>query len=484
MILGLLALTVSFGSPRLAVAQGVRGHLTTTVRYIQMRPVARDSIPFEDATQRPNGQFEYQGRRVFCVADGSCYFYDALPVEHAFTFTQDATATAWGLGVQGLSATVSLRARGELGGDFQWPRSNDAFDAMLGYLELNRDPYRFRLGRLRTTSGLGFSGYDGGSAWVRPTRWLRGEVYGGRSLARGLYEPRHEALRALEDLVIDQNAYLIGGYAEVEPIPGSVVSLRYQREIWADRSGLLSERAAVDFRTGLRPLRITGSTDYDVAFNRIGKAHLTLEFPVQGPGLLFQVGARRYRPYFELWTVWGYFDPVAYNEVDGRLSWTPNVDLGLWVSGGYRKYEDTNVSEFLTPLESETVRAATGVSWTPGPWAVEGTYRLERGAGASLSSFDAGARWAPQDRFSIGLHGTAFQQIEEFRLGEANGIGGGLVFDVLLARRLRLDGGASIYQNLLENRDGRPDWSQVRGWTALRIDLGTEPGNRGRRMRR
>jgi len=357
---------------------------------------------------------------------------------------------------------------------------------MLAYVELNRDVYRVRLGRLRTTSGLGFSGYDGGSVWLRPAAWVRAEAYGGRSLARGLYEPRNEVFRAIEDFVIDQSAYLIGGYAEFEPHAGDVLSLRYQREIWADRSGLISERAAADLRIqSLGPVRLTGSADYDVAFNVVGKAHLTLGVPVTSAGLLFEVGARRYRPYFELWTIWGFFDPVGYSEVDGRLSWTAGPSLVVWASGGFREYEDTNTQPFLTPLESSTIRAAAGLSWTPAPdWQVEGTYRLERGGGAFLSTFDARARWSAGERISLGLHGTAFQQIEEFRLGEANGFGGGATFGFQLSRRLFLDGGASVYQNLLENRDGRPDWSQARGWTAFRIDLGTEPGAGARRMRR
>jgi hypothetical protein len=483
--LGLWVATFALAGAAPLGAQGVRGHLTTTVRYIEMRPVQQETVSFDEVTRRPDGFYEYEGRRVHCVEDVYCSFYVALPVQHAVPFTQDATATAWGLGVQGLSATVSLRARSELGGEFTWPRSDDAFDARLVYAELNRGSYRIRLGRLRTVGGLAFSGYDGASVWVRPTRWLRGEVYGGRSLARALYEPRFEALQAIEDFVIDKSAVLIGGYAEIEAAPGSVFSLRYQREIWSDRSGLVSERAALDFRTqALRHVTVSGSADYDVAFNVLGKANLTLQVPLRSAGLVFEAAARRYRPYFELWTVWGYFDPVAYNEIDGRVAWTPGGDLGLWASAGYRKYEDTHTEPYLAPLEDETLRGATGLSWTPGSWRLEGTYRLEHGGGSTLSAFDARARWSAGDRITVGLHGTAFQQIEEFRIGEVKGLGGGLMFDARLTGRLSLDGGASLYRNLLEKREGIPDWDQVRGWTALRIDLGTEPRAQGPRLRR
>ncbi len=472
------------GSPGPVSAQGVRGQLSTTARYIQMRPLQSDSIPYSDATQRPDGTYEYQGRRVSCVKDALCFFYTAGPVEHAVTFSQDASATAWGLGVQGLSATVSLRARADLGGDFAWPRYDDAFDAMLAYVELNRKAFRVRLGRMRTTGGLGFSGYDGASVLGRLGGWLRAEAYGGRSLARGLYEPRNEVFQAIEDFVVDQQALLIGGYAELEAGPGNVLSLRYQREIWADWSGLVSERAGLDFRVAqLHPVSITGALDYDVAFDVLGKSHLTLGVPLVD-GMLVEATARRYRPYFELWTIWGFFDPVAYHELDGQFSWTVSPQFGFWVAGGYREYEDTNTQPFIAPLSNSTVRAGTGMSWTPDPdWRVEGTYRLERGAGATLSTFDGRARWTPTDRLGIGIHGTVFQQIEEFRLGENNGVGGGAQFDLVLSGRLNLDGGLSVYRNLLENQD-LPDWSQVRGWTSFRIDVGTDPGTRRPRMRR
>jgi hypothetical protein len=32
------------------------------------------------------------------------------------------------------------------------------------------------------------------------------------------------------------------------------------------------------------------------------------------------IGARHYRPFFDLWTVWGVFSPVPYNGVSGSVS--------------------------------------------------------------------------------------------------------------------------------------------------------------------
>jgi hypothetical protein len=199
--------------------------------------------------------------------------------------------------------TAALRARADVSGDFIWPRSDDHFDAILAYAEYDREPFRVRLGRQRTTGGLGFYGFDGLSVLVERSRRWSVEAYGGRSLARGLYEPRNEALRGIEDFVPDRDAYLIGGWGEVEPLAGTVVSLRYQREIWSDRSALLSERASADARTDrFAPVSLSAGADYDFGFGNIGKANVTARLPLGR--FAVEATGRRYVPYFELWTIW------------------------------------------------------------------------------------------------------------------------------------------------------------------------------------
>ena len=75
---------------------------------------------------------------------------------------------------------------------------------------------------------------------------LRGEVYGGRSLARGLREPENEALRPLDDFFLDKSVVLLGGSVGAR-LFGVDADARYQREILSDRSSLVSERASLDF---------------------------------------------------------------------------------------------------------------------------------------------------------------------------------------------------------------------------------------------
>ena len=467
-------------------AQSVRGWARSTVRYVQMRPLDRDTIDIDEAREIADGFYVYEGTPVTCTPGLHCILYRMQPVDHVVHGTQDLRLTAWGLGVQGLSATVLLRGRTDLAGDFTWPRSDDPFDAFLAYGELARSGFRIRLGRQEMRSGLGTSAFDGASARWAPLERLRVEAYGGRSLARGLREPRHEVLQGLQKFVPDQEAYLAGGAVEADLFRGTAVVLRYQREIWADRSGLISERASLDARSvALSPVRLDASADYDFAFGRVGKAHLTARLPIRPLRMGLEATLRRYVPYFELHTIWGFFDPVAYHEARLRANWSPSSAFALWLAGGRRVYGDTHTTTFLTslaPLEGDAWRVSAGATWRPVPaWAVDGRYQLEWANGAFLSSGDVSVRWEPHPRVRLSATGTALQQFEEYRLGEGTTVGGGGSASVRLTSRLHLDGGVSVYRRLTEDRlyEVGEDWSQTRGWTSLRVDLGRDPGMEG-----
>jgi hypothetical protein len=461
--------------------QGFRGSATTTARYIELRPIRQDTVSRSRVTEGADGRLTFDGIPVSCVEGLGCVFYRSTEVQHAIAATQDVQFTAWGLGVQGLSVTSMLRARLDAGGDFVWPRSDDHFDAILAYAELNRGIVRARLGRQRNLSGLGFSGYDGASVLAEPRDWIGIEGYAGRSLARGLNEPRSGALVGVEDFVIDRDAWLYGAAARLEPLDNVRMNLRYQRELWAGRSGLVSERASFDVATSqFRPLIADAAIDYDFGFGRIGKAHATVRAaaPFIG-GVTLEATARRYLPYYELWTIWGFFSPVAYHEAELRGSWLASDRLGAWLSGGWRRYEEANATVILRPLEQQGIRVTAGARWQPAD-ALQTTfsYRLERGFGAFLSSGDASVEWRPTPRLALSFDGTAFQQIEQFRVGEGIVWGGGPAVDAELRSGLTLSAGASLYRQTFENRPGIANWNQVRAWTALRAGFGRDPGVR------
>jgi hypothetical protein len=481
----LLGTAVSAGPEGTVHAQGVRGTATTTARYVELRPIVQDTVPAGLATQRPDGSFEYQGRPVTCLTGLGCVFYRSADIEHAVIATQDVGFTTWGWGVQGLSFTALLRARAALGGELAWPRSGDPFDAVLAYGELNRGDFRTRVGRQRTASSLGFTGYDGANLlWAGIDR-LAIEVYGGRSLMRGLNEPRAEALRPVQEFAMDTLVtWLIGSAARYEPVRGTVIGARYQREIWQNRAGLVSERASLEFATAqYRPVMVDAAIDYDFAFGRIGRAHATLRAPFRAD-LTVEATARRYMPYFQLNTIWGFFSPVGYHEAEARATWRPHPAGSVWASVAWRRYEETDAAVIFRPLARSGSHLAAGAAWrASSALAVDGAYRLERGFGAFVSSGDASLAWRPVPRLELSADLTAFQQIEQFRVGEGIVIGGGASADVALTGTLGLSGGAMLYRQTFRNRPSMEDWNQRRGWAALRAAFGSDPGARRRGAR-
>ena len=472
------ALLPFLGLPHAAHAQDFLARATTALRYVQLQPVVQETVARELVTELPDGTFTFEGRPATCLPGLACTFYRVLPEEGALAGSQDLAVTAWGLGVRGLSATALVRARFRLDGDFVWPRSDDAFDALLVYAELQRGNVRLRAGRQETLSGLGFAGYDGASARWSPSASLSLEAYGGRSLARGLHEAHHEALRAIEDFIPDRNAYLFGGFVSADLGTDASVGLRYQREVWSDRSGLLQERASVDAESGVfRPLRLEGALDWDVALNEVGRAHLTASYPFERLGLVLEGTVRRYVPYFQLSTIWGFFSPVPYSEVLLAASFSPLSRASAHISAGLRRYSDPERSDFLAPLTDDGWRAeATLVTSLAPEWSTGATYRIEWGAGAFLSAVDGDLRWSPRAGVDVGVTGTAFQQILEFRVGEGRVWGGGLTAGVDLPRRARLDGGAALYRHDPRGRATESPWNQTRVWTALSVPFGDDPG--------
>lgn len=466
--------------PAPLLAQGVRGNAVTTVRYLTLRPVGQDTVDRGSVTEE-DGLTTYQGQPVHCVSATECVLYRPEAEAHAVVATQDVSGTAWGLGVQGLSATFLLRGRADVSGDVVWPNSDDAFDAILAYAELQRSFYRVRAGRQRTLSGLGFAGFDGLDLLLEPLAGLRLQAYGGRSLARGLSEPRHQALQGVEDFVLDQNAYLVGAAIEAMPLAGTTLSLRYQREVWADRVGLLSERASVDARSDLPgPFRVNGSLDYDFAFGRVGKAHVTVQSRLPDDWGWVELTGRRYVPYFELSTIWGFFSPTPYHEAELRATVTRLRPVTAWFSVAGRSYDDPAISVIGAPIGDASQRYTVGARWAAGRWRATGEYRLETGFGAHLSAADARVRWTASDRIALRVRATAFQQIEQFRVGENAVMGAGVGVDVAGPWGVDLRAGADLYSQAYEDRAGA-DWDQLRAYSVLRVPFGEDPGLRGRR---
>jgi hypothetical protein len=447
-------------------AQGVRGTAVSSARTIELRPLRTDTIdpvlPGDSAQCGP-------GPRCIVLVPGER--------ETAVALMQDVRLTAWGFGVPGLSATAFLRARADIGNGPVWPRSNDAFDALLAYVEYDREPVRMRLGRQRTAGGLGFASYDGLSVLVQRGPRLFAELYGGRSLARGLVEPRSEVLQGFEDFVPDASVLLIGGTVGGEPLAGLSAAIRYQREIFADRGALVSERASGEATlTAFAPLRLSASADWDFAFGRAGKADVRAMLPLPR-GFRVEAAGRRYVPYFELWTIWGFFDPVAWHEAETRVVWSRPGGGGpvVGVSAALRRYDETETGILGPEQERDTRLIALNANWDPAErWTLDASYHLETGFGASFGGGDLSVRWSPARDAWVRAFVTAFEQLEEFRVGEGSVVGGGAAAEIPLSPRLSVGGGFSLYRHA-STRATEPDWNQRRAWLSLRVGFGSDP---------
>jgi hypothetical protein len=474
-----LALLVFSGASPLG-AQGVRGWAGTTVQWVELRPFGQDTLPRYGVVTDSLGRSWYGNRQVSCFAGDFCTAYVALAKDKILAVTQDVSFTAWGLGMEGLSFTGLLRGRAHGGSELLWPRSDDAFDALLGYAQLQRGDFRFRLGRQEVRSGLGFPAFDGASV-TYATGTTQVEAYGGRSLARGLREPTNEALKGIEDFFVDRGARLLGASLR-KRMTSTVLTARYHREIQADRSNLVGERASVDALTTLPSVRFAFSMDYDLARDRLGKSSLTVGLPLYARKVLVEASARRYVPYFQLSTIWGFFEPVSYSELELRGTWTPGTALGVWASAGRRSYGDTDTQVLLGPLADTGWRGNLGARWQAWPgWTLDGSYRLEWGPGAFLSSGDVALRYSAGERLSLAVSGTSLQQIEEFRVGDGRALGGGISFNLSLTDRASLGGGMSVLRHRYGGSVFTSPWNQSRGWTSLRIEMGQDPGLANRR---
>ena len=431
-------------------AQSLRGRSATTVGYAQLRPIRYDSAA---------GQ------------------YQAQPVAYAAPLTQDVELVAWGLGVAGLRAYGLLRWRAALGSELVWPRSDDHFDALYAYLELERPRYRLRLGRQQRVSGLGWYAYDGLTATWRPRPTLRLETYGGRGLARGFLEPASSpALAALDPLQPDQGTILLGTSLWFAPDRVTALTAVYQRELLNDRSGLVSERASFDARVGVGShLVLSASVDGDLIAEDWGKARAGALVRFAGTSFL-ELEVFRYRPVLDLTTIWGVFTPEAHRGVAATLRVAPVRGVMRSPSCTVRSYEPVTITTpFLVGVDDDAWQCGVGARWAVGDVALSGSYQLHTGFGGAQSAGDAAVAYAPPSGWRVGLRAAAFQQEETFRVtdGTVYGLGGDV--ELPLGDRLTVRGDVMrFFHRRMEGQVGL-DWSQTRGKVAVEWSFGANP---------
>jgi hypothetical protein len=457
-------------------AQGLRVSGVTLMQLIELRPLVIDSAPASTFSGTGEIRTTADGVPAVCSPTSNyCQFERSSNRVSIGPVMQDLTFAGWGW-VEGLSFRANLRARGEIGKDstFVFPRYNDHFDVLDAYAQLDRSSWQARLGRQWVMNGLGAYDFDGGDVLVRRDPYAL-EGWAGRALVEGLQEPYTTSqLAAVDNLPPQQNGYIFGARARFRPDPLSAAALTYQRVLIADRSGLYSERAAFDASTRRFGPAVDLDLTYDFAAGDWNEARLRVGTPNVGVYNGW-IEARHSRPFFELWTIWGAFSPVGFDEARANFDWRPSsapIDVTLF--GGYQQYAPTNTG---ISLRTNGWRAGGDLTWLGSRSIVaSASYAVDIGGGAAGTDIRANVRCIPSSTLSIGTEGLLTQNIYEFRIG--TGWVYGFVGDVSYFARqdVRVVADAGLYQHLLTNGAPGPNWSQRRASIRFEFMVGRDPG--------
>ncbi|HEX7023692.1 MAG TPA: hypothetical protein VF187_02645 [Gemmatimonadales bacterium] len=454
-----------FLAVNLAPAQGYRVRLDSRVQGVSWRGLTAGTIPRADAVQQPNGGFLTPDGHAAICGENTCTYFAAGPVLRGIPWVTSADISIWGVGAQGLSLRANARWATDLGDKATWPGNEPEFQLVEGYLEYAGSGVTARAGRQFLTGRLGAYGLDGARVAVRDAkRGVELTGYLGWGLDRGSVLPVTDpALNPLNDFQ-PRNRQVVAGVEAA--FTSSLLDARaeYRREVDPSVDYFVSERAAAS--VALRPLQrlsVMAGGEYDLAFGEVGGADASVTWI--GRRYTLTGGARRYRPFFDLWTIWGAFSPVPYHAIHGSASVTPVTGLTIRARGERYRFEDAEVFTPGVSVEDRGWRFESGVSWAPAAqWVLDGGYQAEFGPGASSRGFTGRVTWQPTPEVSVSAHGARLQRPLELRFNDAELTTLGLDAEYRPDARWRVGLQASRYN---ETRD-RPDTSAL-DWDQFRV---------------
>jgi hypothetical protein len=454
-------------------AQGYRIRLDTRFQSVTYRGLAYDSLLRADVTGgTATGFLTPDGYAAFCAPGGTyCSYYRPGGSLAASPIAETVDAGLWGFGVPGLQVRVTARAVSDLGGA-PWPGTEPAAQLLEGYAAYDNPTVSAQLGRTHEITRIGWVGFDGGKVEVRPFgRSLRLFGYGGAGLAGNFPLPvTSDQFNPLADtLPPDERQIVLGGGAELFLPNAFQARLVYQREDRALFDTTVSERVAGDWNIQASPtVSIRGGADYDLEQARWGKADLALHYVAPSQRVQLTLGGRRYRPYFDLYTIWAVFNPVAYSAADGSASWTVINGVELRGRGEYYHYDNTNTSTPLVSTRDDGWRASVGASYLRlKDRAFDVSYDRDVGPGASSQGASGTVTYRPVAGLLVGVNGGRMQRPLEYRVDDSHLWSYGLRLDYQAAPGLRLTADALGYS---EDRQ-RPDSGQF-SFNQLSVNLG------------
>ncbi|HVH08967.1 MAG TPA: hypothetical protein VM736_04145 [Gemmatimonadales bacterium] len=425
-----------------------------------------DSIAASDTVSGAGGPATRDGYAVNCNPNPYCTFYRPGAVVHAAPVTTTADLAVWGFGIPGLSVHASGRAAGDLSSADHWPGTGSHVQLLEGYAQYAADHWSVQLGRQTVTMRFGFTGFDGGRATLRDARHgLELTAYGGWGLWRSAPLPvTSPALNPLDEFRPPQRT-LVAGAGGGWSTTLFDTRLAYEREVDPSVSYFVSERVGAS--AVLRPgagITLAGGADYDIAQGWWGSAEATLGYVVRDGRIGVSAGLHRYRPHFDLWTIWGAFSPVPYTAVEGTATARPLARFEIRVRGQHYRYANTETATPLVQAQGSGWRFSWTATYTPAAnWVMEGGYRAEFGPGAASRGFDGEVTYAMGERLSLSAHAATLDRPLEFRYDRSSLDLVGLAGNYQPVPRLQIQMDASRYA---EDR-ARPDagafsWDQVR----------------------
>lgn len=462
-------------------AQGYRLRIDTRAQAVAYRGVLLDSIQVSDTVSGLTGPTSSDGFAVSCAPGSAyCVFFRPGTSQHGRPVTSTADLLVWGVGLTGLSIHATARLGGLLGSADAWPGTDPAAQLLEAYVQYATDHGTLQLGRQILTSRLGFIGFDGGELRLRAASGrLELAGYGGWGMARGsALLVTSPAVNPLADFQPIDRQLVAGGSGEWMSSRADL-RVNYMREVDPSVDYFVSERVGVDF--SVRPLRglsVTGGADYDLAAGWWGSAEAALGFTPAGGRVAGTVGVRRYRPHFDLWTIWGAFSPVPYRAMEGSLSFAPVAMLRVRASGQRYKFDDAAAATPLVTYETTGWRFSWGATLKPvSRWTFDGGYHAEFGPGAASRGFEAAAGFTPAQSFTVGIQCATLDRPLEYRLDNSSLTLYGLNADFHPSARWRVQLDASRYVEGRERPDpGAFDWNQFRVSARVMLLLGGSAG--------
>ncbi|HEX6434838.1 MAG TPA: hypothetical protein VFZ87_11375, partial [Gemmatimonadales bacterium] len=251
------------------------------------------------------------------------------------------------------------------------------------------------------------------------------------------------------------------------------VRLDYQREVERQSRQLGSERAALSGELRLPSgWSVVAGVEYDLANTWFGNADASVRYTT--PWLTAVVGARQYRPHFDLWTIWGAFSPVPYHAVNASVWLRPARSVEL--RGRWERYtfSPAEAESPLVDVDDDGWRFGVGASFSPNSiWTFDAGYREEYGPGASSHGFEGSVSAAPIPELTLTGYGAMLDRPLEFRFEETDVEVVGLDVEWRASTQLRLRLGAAHYGEDRQRPDASSfDWNQTRLHAGVTLELG------------